>query len=134
MTSTGRVTCPLRGLCVEWKAILIGSAALILAAAAPPPPTAVERHAALKKYGTEACFLRLSRGAAEVGSTIIQAGTNATDLCGCVGELFATGFISSAVDQTKFDALDTSRDSPATKLFDNFNSLCIGRLRDHIAK
>ena len=81
----------------------------------------------VRAYGTQACFERLSHAAPETGSTIIQAGTNATDLCGCVGELFATGFIAAAFDAEKVK--DMTPGSQASKLFDSYNTICLGRLR-----
>ena len=115
-----------------WATFRAVSAAIFLMAASPPTPTAMQRHAELRSLGTQVCFERLARGSSQAGTTLIQAGTNATDLCGCVGELFATSFISTELNQAKLRELDTYSDSSATKLFDNFNQLCIGRLQPHI--
>jgi hypothetical protein len=119
---------------MRWEAILVGSAAGFLIAASPPQPTVMQRHALLRIQGTKVCFERLAHGSPQVGATIIQAGTNATDLCGCVGELFATSLISTDIDQAKLTELDTSPDQPATRLFDSFNQLCFGRLQPVIGK
>lgn len=115
---------------MRWKAIILTSITLALpAAAAAPQPSAMQRYASLKSLGTNICFERLARGSPEAGSKVVQAGTNATDLCGCAGELFATGLISTSVDLTRLSAPGAYSDATTTALFDNLNVICIDRLR-----
>lgn len=117
---------------MPWKPIVALLVAALTMAPTLPPATAMQRHAEMRTLGTQICFERLARGSPQVGTTIIQAGTNATDLCACVGELFATSFITGSVDLAKIATLDVSAGNPATELFNSYNQLCIGRLQTRV--
>lgn len=114
---------------MRWKVVPIALFAVALTGATEPPPTAKQRYAEVKSIGTEFCFERLTRGSPQVGTTIVQAGTNATDLCDCVGELFATSTISTLASAKEF-SLDFDPESPTFRLFNGLNDICISRLRD----
>lgn len=92
-----------------------------------PGADVIARYEQSKKYGTGLCFQTLATGDTQTGATIIQAGTNASDLCGCVGELFATGVISN---QLKAAALASDPESVSKQqmLLANLTVICTGRL------
>ena len=107
----------------------VGLLALLLTSATRPPsaPTALQRNATLAKLGTDICFERLARGKPDIGSTIILAGTNALDLCGCVGQLFATGLVGTP--NPNMAPPDALSENPTSKAFDAFNTICMNRLK-----
>ena len=114
---------------------MIAISLLILASATQSLPGAdvIARYENSRKVGTGLCFESLATGDVQTGAKIIQGGTNASDLCGCVGELFATGVIS---EQLKIASLasDPASRTKQKEVLANLAVICTGRLTAAIPK